>query len=144
MGAKTEAQKAIDKMEKSRKRVSFVIRRDATGEIAAKTVTSPTLLLEIKLKPMTYGETKQFLSFGNGFDDWSDEDKWLLLKNHVVSVNGESFEDITLEDVMDMEAWVATELIQTVALESGLGRLFDTEEVKKALDKALAQIPASQ
>ncbi len=145
MGAKkTKADEAIEEMKESRKRVSFVLKRDEKGEVAPKRVTSPTLLLDVLLKPMSYGVSKQFLSFGSGFDDWSDDDKCKLLSEHIISVNGESFADITVDDMLNMEAWVVTELIQTVALESGLNRLFDTEEVKKALDKALAQIPASQ
>lgn len=123
----------------SNDKLSFVIRRDKSGEVVPIETASPQLFLKVKLLPLTYGESKRFLSFGEAFDSWSDKEQFELLSEHIVEVNGESFEDIEFDDFMDMEAWVVLDLMQAVALHSGLGRIFDSEESKKALEKALAQ-----
>lgn len=106
------------------------IKRDADGEIAPVELVSPSLQIPIKLVPISYGETKSMDSFGLPLNMWSDEDRVFAL-NHILEVDGEEFGEMTLEDLDDLEAWTTEELFQTVALASGLARLFGLDDGTK-------------
>lgn len=114
-------------MPEDKKEVSVRLHRDSKGEIRLIGGVSPNLAIEVEILPLTYGVSRKLESFGEALYDWSDEDKITVLNDHVITpeihIDG-------LDDLYDnFDAWIIEELLQSVFLYSGMGRLYgeDTE-----------------
>jgi hypothetical protein len=116
------------------------LRRNPEGEIYHIEGLSPTLGLEVKIRPLTYGESRALETFAKPLLKWSDEDKFTLLKNQLV------VPELELEGVEDMkdnfDAWTIEDLVQAVAVYSGLARLYgDEEEITEGNQESEADEP---
>jgi len=102
------------------------VKRDKDGAVLPVEGATPNLMLPCLVKPLLYGESRNYESFGEALSDWSPEEKYRLLKEHLV------FPDFDAENVEDMEnnfdPWTIEDLVQAVFFFSGLGRLFISED----------------
>ena len=100
--------------------------RKEDGEIATVKGTSPVLAQDVVIRPMTYGDSRNYASFGEALYSWSDEDKIACLNRHVVEP------EIHIEDVDDLydnfDPWTIEDLMQAVFFYSGMSRLFEGEQ----------------
>ena len=109
--------------EAEKKQKSYRLRRNPKGEVYHIEGVSPTLGIEVRIQPLTYGDSRNMATFGQPLLKWSDDDKFYILKNNLVEP------DLELQDVEDMlenfDAWTIEDLVQAVAVYSGLARLYD-------------------
>jgi len=100
----------------------FRLSRDSSGGVRPITGVSPTLGIEVLINPVTYGDSRHLTTFGKPLMEWCDEDKLYVLKNNLIEP------DLGLESVDDMlnnfDAWTIEDLVQAVAVYSGLARLY--------------------
>lgn len=112
---------------------SIRIARDEDGNPVPIQGESPLMKIQIKVKPISYGESKRLSSFGDAVVEWDDEDKLYLLRNNLIEPNiDDEFEgQMTVENLReDMEAFIVNDLIQGIVMYGGMGRLFADEEGK--------------
>lgn len=106
--------------------VSLKLHRDSKGKIRAIEGLSPLLGFPVEVMPLTYGESRNLLSFGKAIFDWSVEDKITLINEHIVSP------EIHIEDEEDLldnyDAWTIEDLIHAVITLSGLGRFYSSDD----------------
>lgn len=104
---------------------SLKLHRDSEGNLRPIQGISPFLAMDVKVVPLTYGESKSYDSFGKSIYEWSEEDRMRLINEHVVEP------EIEIESVDDMlnnyDAFVIEDLVHAVIIISGLGRLYDPE-----------------
>lgn len=109
-------------MSEEKKELELRLRRNPEGEVYHIEGVSPTLGIEVKVKPLSYGESRGLTTFGQPLLRWSNMDKFNLLTNNLIEP------ELGLEDVDDMlenfDAWTIEDLVQAVAVYSGLGRLY--------------------
>lgn len=110
------------------KEVDLRIKRDEDGKIAPVEGTSPQLGYKIKVRPITYGQSKDLDSWGLAIVEWSDEDKLRVLQRNLVEPD-DFTDDLTVEDLRnDFEAFTVEDLVQGVAFMSGYGRFFEDDD----------------
>jgi hypothetical protein len=109
----------------AKKQPHLRLRRNPEGEVYHLDGISPTLGIEVRINPLTYGASRNMETFGQPLLKWSAEDKFYLLTNHLVRP------ELDLESVEDMEenfdAWTIEDLVQAVAVYSGLARLYEDD-----------------
>lgn len=102
------------------------VKRDESGDVLPVEGATPNLMLPCIIRPMLYGESRNYESFGEALNAWSPEEKFRLLKDHLV------FPEFDAESVRDMEEnfdpWTLEDLIQAIFFFSGLGRLYVQED----------------
>jgi len=111
------------------KKQQFRLSRDSDGGVHLIDGVSPTLGITVKIRPLTYGESRAMTTFGKPLLEWSDKDKFYVLSNNLIEP------DLGVESVDDMlnnfDAWTIEDLVQATAVYSGLARLYtspaDTE-----------------
>ena len=112
------------------KKLPLRLLRDSKGEIRPIGGISPTLAIDVEVIPITYGQSRNLESFGEALYEWSDEDKLLVLQNHLKSP------ELDIRDVEDMhenfDGWVIEDLVQAVFFYSGMGRLYGLGEDEEA------------
>lgn len=111
--------------DKESKPVNLRLRRNKEGVTPVEGV-SPNLAIPVKIKPMTYGDSRSYKSFGDPLFSWTDEEKVRCINEHVVEP------EIEIEDVDDLnnsfDAWTIEELMQAIFVYSGMARLFEADE----------------
>jgi hypothetical protein len=112
-----------------KKELDLRVRRDDDGKLFPLVGVSPTLGIEVEIVPLTYGESRSYPSFRKALNEWSDEEKCRLISEHVVKPNVlDKNGELTVEDMLEnFDAWTVEDLVQAVAVYSGLSRLFETE-----------------
>lgn len=109
-------------MSEAKKQDNFRLRRNPKGEIYHLEGVSPTLGIKVKVRPLTYGESRGMASFAQPLLKWSNADKFFVLTNNLVEP------DLGIESIDDMldnfDAWTIEDLVQAVAVYSGLARLY--------------------
>lgn len=114
------------------------LKRDEDGVLVPIKGSTPTLSMDIEVIPMTYGQSRNYNSFGEPVMLWSDEDKMAVINNHVI------FPEIEIENVEDMnenfDPWTIEDLVAGVFIYSGMARLFvaDPNEEAEATDKPIS------
>lgn len=103
------------------------LRRDEDGELMALDGVSPTLGIKVEVVPLTYGKSRTFKSFGQALNEWTDEEKCQLIREHIRSPNVRDDDgNLSVEDMLEnFDAWTIEDLVQAVAVYSGLSRLFE-------------------
>ena len=113
------------------------IKRDEDGEVVPVEGATPNLMLPCVVRPLLYGESRNYESFGEALGDWSSEEKFRLLKDHLV------FPEFDAESVEDMEnnfdPWTLEDLVQAIFFFSGLGRLYVAEDDEQGNESGEAE-----
>lgn len=113
------------------------LKRDDEGNLMPIDGVSPTLGLEVKILPMTYGAARRLDSFGKTLDEYTDEDRFTVITEHVLEP------DLKLKSVDDMvnnfDPFTLDDLFQCVFLYSGIFRLYkrgeeEGNEVREVLE----------
>ena len=118
-------------MGKDKKKFSFSVSRDNEGNVKPVEGATPLTGMEIKIRPITYGEAKQYKYFGEReLQNWPFEELAKLLRNHVVEVDEQSMEDVTEEDVAGIEGFALLDILHAITLYSGFGRVFEHMEAR--------------
>lgn len=106
------------------------LHRDEKGELYSFAAVSPNLAIPVEVLPITYGQSRSIPSFGEEFGKWSDEDKLTLLQKNVLTAYKKPFD--APKDLDDMynnfDALTVEDLVLTVILYSGFGRMLDSEK----------------
>lgn len=101
------------------------LHRDTKGEVRPIEGVSPNLGIKVEIKPLTYGESRLYKSFGEALFEWTDEDKMNLINNNVVTADGNVVKIKDLDDLYEnFDAWTVEDLVQAVFMYSGMGRLY--------------------
>lgn len=107
------------------KDVQLRIHRDEHGLIKPIDGISPMLAIPVKVVPMTYGQSRQYESFGEALEDWTVADKIAVINNHILEP------DVNIKDEDDFyenfEAWTILDLLQAIFFYSGMGRLYNPD-----------------
>ena len=105
------------------------LHRDTKGEVRPLGGVSPNLGIQVEVKPLTYGESRLYSSFGDALFEWTDEDKMNLINNNIVTADGKAVEIKDLDDMYEnFDAWTIEDLVQAVFLYSGMGRLYSPDD----------------
>ena len=105
------------------------LHRDTKGEIRPLAGVSPNLGIQVEVKPLTYGESRLYKSFGDALFEWTDEDKMNLINNNIVTADGKEVKIKDLDDLYEnFDAWTIEDLVQAIFLYSGMGRLYSPED----------------
>lgn len=105
------------------------LHRDTKGEIRPLGGVSPNLGIAVEVRPLTYGESRLYKSFGDALFEWSDEDKMNLINNNIVTADGKAVEIKDLDDMYtNFDAWTIEDLVQAIFLYSGMGRLYGPDD----------------
>lgn len=105
----------------------YKVTRNNDGEVVPHDCISQFLKIEMKLVPITYGQTKQLEDITEPPIKWSKHDIANILTNNVVEVDGEKVGDVSPEEVDGFEWFFIREVIDTVLMNSAFGRLYDNE-----------------
>ncbi len=120
------AKKEVKEVKEKKEATSLRLKRGADGKLATIEGVSPTMGIDCKILPMTYGQSRQYESFGENVYMWSDEEKLQVLNEHVIEP------ELDIKDVEDMmnefDPWTIEDLVAAVFLYSGMQRLFDVPE----------------
>lgn len=122
-------------MPEEKKEVSLRLERDEDGNLVPKSGVSPRLGIDVKARPITYGQSRNIDGWGNAVVMWSDEDKLKVLKENLIEPD--DFDGV--EDVDDLrenfEAFAVEDIVMGIAILSGYGRFFeDDEEMGKEIE----------
>lgn len=105
------------------------LHRSEDGRLKTLKGVTPTLGMDIEILPLTYGQSKSFESFGKPLMQWTDEEKCRLINECVETVEGVEWQDIDVDEMEDdFDPWTINDLIQAVAVYSGMGRLFEADD----------------
>ncbi len=114
--------KARAKKEKEEKKIVLRLGRDDEGNLKPAVGISPTLAIPVKVLPMTYGQSRNYESFGEALFNWTPEDKLRVINDHILEP------EIHIKNLKDMEdnfdPWTIEDLVQSVFVYSGMSRLF--------------------
>jgi len=107
------------------------VTRNEDNEIEPVDGESPTLGLPVKVIPITYGQSRKIENFGKPLMQWTTAEKLMVLKENLVEPSVFREEDVTVEELEnDFEAYKVEDLVQAVAVYSGLGHLFERAKGK--------------
>lgn len=116
----------------------YKVARTEDGSLVAKDGQTLTLSMEIKVLPMTYGDSQSYDSFGLPVKKWKDEEKARLLTKNLVQLEGEEVGTVTADDLPEIEAYVLNDVLESVLFMSAINRLYDTPEDNAAEGNAEA------
>jgi hypothetical protein len=112
----------------AKKQDNFRLRRNPKGEIYHLDGVSPTLGIAVKVRPLTYGESRGMASFAQPILKWSNQDKFFALTTNLIEPK------LELESIDDMlenfDAWTIEDLVQAVAVYCGLARLYGDDSTE--------------
>ena len=110
-------------------KLTFRLHRDEKGEVMPIEGITPSLGIPVEVMPLTYGQSRLYKSFGESLFDWTDEEKFNLINDHIVTANEVELSIADLQDMYDnYDAWTIEDLVQAVYIFSGLGRLYEGDE----------------
>lgn len=118
----------------------FRVTRNEDDEIDPNEVESPRIGFEVEVIPLTLGDTYNLEGWTKEGQDFTDEDKIYMLRNNVVSVDGESLEvpddeDEAVEYVVNtFSPYLVQDLVDSVQLGSGLESMLGKERMKEMVD----------
>jgi len=105
------------------------LHRNTKGEIRPLAGVSPNLGITVEVKPLTYGESRLYESFGEALFSWSDEDKMNLINNNIITADGKEIKIKDLDDLYEnFDAWTIEDLVQAIFMYSGMGRLYGPDD----------------
>jgi hypothetical protein len=99
-----------------------VSRKD--GKLVPVSSKTATLGLSIKILPLTYGQSQSYDSFGKPVRSWTSEEKARLLTENLVELDGEEVAEVTAQDVLDVEAYTLSDILEQILFSSALHRLY--------------------
>lgn len=124
----------------------FRVSRNEDGEVETVTTESPRMGFKIEMVPLTIGDTYQLEGWGDSSQsDWSLRDKAYMLRNNVVTIDGEDVglpedEDDAIEAVADgFKPYAVDDVILAIVLNSGLKDMVGENNEGKEIDEMLTR-----
>jgi hypothetical protein len=112
------------------KNPSLRLKRDKDGNLVPIVGKTPNFGHPIKVLPLTYGEARNYESFGELLTDWTPEDRFKLISTHIVEPK------LDLKDANDLEnnfdPFTVEDMFQAVFMYSGIFHLFDEDGNEKS------------
>jgi hypothetical protein len=114
-----------------------VSRKD--GQLIPREAATSTLGIAVSVLPLTYGQSLSYESFGKPVRDWTPLEKARLLTENLVTLDGEDVGVVSIDDIVDIEAYTISDVLEAILLHSALHRLYRKSEPEQGNEEALVQ-----